>query len=59
MGYIEMQTIYYFHDRDIPLYALYIYGKSERADLTAEQRKVATAFAAAIKSARKHREQAG
>jgi hypothetical protein len=48
-----VRVIYYFHDRDIPLYALYIYGKNERADLTAEQRKSAAAFAAAIKAARK------
>lgn len=46
-----VRVIYYFHDRDMPLYALYIYGKNERADLTAEQRKAATAFAAAIKAA--------
>jgi hypothetical protein len=48
-----VRVIYYFHDRDVPLYALYIYGKNERADLTAEQRKSAAAFAAAIKAARK------
>ena len=50
--------IYYYHDRDLPLYALYIYGKNERADLTPEQRKAATAFAAAIKAASKRHEQA-
>lgn len=54
-----VRAVYYFHDHDIPLYALYIYGKNERADLTAEQRKAATAFAAAIKAARKRDEQAG
>jgi hypothetical protein len=48
-----VRVIYYFHDRDVPLYALYIYGRNERADLTAEQRKSAAAFAAAIKLARK------
>jgi hypothetical protein len=48
-----VRVIYYFYDRDVPLYALYLYGKNERADLTAEQRKSATDFAAAIKAARK------
>ena len=50
-----VRVVYYFHDRDLPLYALYIYGKNERADLTAEQRKLATAFAASIKSARRRK----
>ena len=45
--------IYYVYDLDMPIYALLIYGKNERADLTAEQRKSAAAFAAAIKAARK------
>jgi hypothetical protein len=54
-----VRVIYYFHDPCLPLYALYIYSKNERADLTPEQRKAATAFAAAIKSARKRHEQAG
>jgi hypothetical protein len=48
-----VRVIYYFHDREYPLYALYIYGKNERADLTAEQRKSATAFATAIKATRR------
>lgn len=48
-----VRVIYYFYDRAIPLYALLIYGKNERADLTAEQRKSVTAFAAAIKAARR------
>jgi hypothetical protein len=45
-----VRVIYYFYDRDVPLFALYIYGKSDQADLTPEQRKAATAFAAAIKA---------
>jgi hypothetical protein len=37
----------------MPIYALLIYAKNERADLTPEQRKSVSAFAAAIKSLRK------
>lgn len=50
-----VRVIYYFHDRDLPIYALLIYGKNEHADLTPEQRKVVSEFAAAIKAARKHK----
>lgn len=49
-----VRVIYYFYDHDIPIYALLIYGKNERADLSGEQRKAVTAFAAAIKATRKH-----
>jgi len=48
-----VRVIYYFYDCDVPLFALNIYGKSDQADLTPEQRKAATAFAAAIKAARR------
>ena len=37
------------------IYALLVYGKNERADLTAEQRRAVAAFAAAIKATRKRR----
>jgi hypothetical protein len=50
-----VRVIYYFYDRDMPIYALLIYGKNERADLTPEQRKSVASFAAAIKSSRKRR----
>jgi mRNA-degrading endonuclease RelE of RelBE toxin-antitoxin system len=50
-----VRVIYYFHDQDLPVYALLIYGKNERADLTAEQRKSVAVFAAAIKVARKRK----
>jgi hypothetical protein len=49
------RVIYYFYDQEIPIYALLIYGKNERADLTAEQRKMVTAFATAIKATRKRK----
>jgi mRNA-degrading endonuclease RelE of RelBE toxin-antitoxin system len=50
-----VRVIYYFYDQDIPIYALLVYGKNERADLTSEQRRIVAAFAAAIKTARKNR----
>jgi hypothetical protein len=48
-------VIYYVYDESIPVYALLIYGKSERADLTADERKAAAAFALQIKAAAKSR----
>jgi hypothetical protein len=53
-----VRVIYYFYDQDMPIYALLVYGKNERADLTAEQRKAVAAFAAAIKATRNGNEQA-
>ena len=50
-----VRVVYYFYDREMPVYALLLYGKNERADLTPEQRKSATALAAAIKATRKCR----
>jgi mRNA-degrading endonuclease RelE of RelBE toxin-antitoxin system len=47
--------VIYFYDQDMPIYALLVYGKNERADLTAEQRKAVAAFAAAIKATRKRK----
>jgi hypothetical protein len=48
-----VRVIYYFYDQDIPIYALLIYGKNERADLTPDQRKAVASFAQAIKASRK------
>ena len=50
-----VRVIYYFYDRKIPIYALLIYGKNERADLSPEQRKTVSDFAAAIKASRKRK----
>lgn len=47
--------IYYFYHQDMPIYALLIYGKIERADLTPEQRKTVSAFVMAIKTSRKRK----
>jgi hypothetical protein len=48
-----VRVIYYFHDLDMPVYALLLYGKNERADLTPDERKSVAAFAAAIKATRR------
>jgi hypothetical protein len=50
-----VRVIYYFYDEEMPVYALLVYGKNERANLTAEQRRLVAAFAAAIKSTRKRK----
>lgn len=31
-----VRVIYYFYDRNTAIYALLVYGKNERADMTAE-----------------------
>ena len=33
------RVIYYFHSEKMPLYLLTVYGKSEKADLSPEQRR--------------------
>jgi hypothetical protein len=48
-----VRVIYYLYDANLPIYALLVYGKNERADLSPEQRKAVSAFAAAIKAQRK------
>jgi hypothetical protein len=50
-----VRVIYYFYDEDVPIYALLIYAKNERSDLTPDERKKAAVFAEAIKAARKNR----
>jgi hypothetical protein len=50
-----VRVIYYFYDEEMPIYALLIYGKNERADLTPEQRKSVRTFATAIKALRKRK----
>src|SRR5580658_508396 len=45
------RAVYYFYDEAAPIYAVYAYGKNQRADLSAEQRKAASRFIAEIKLA--------
>jgi hypothetical protein len=49
------RVIYYFFDQETPLYAIFVYGKGEQADLSPDQAKAVAAFAAGIKTAAKAR----
>lgn len=48
-----VRVIYYYLDDDTPLYALLIYGKAEQGNLTAAEKSVVRALAAAIKKGRR------
>lgn len=48
-----VRAIYYFYDEQTPLYAIFLYGKNEQADLTSSQKKEVAALAATIKIAAK------
>jgi hypothetical protein len=50
-----VRVVYYFFDEVNPLYAIFLYGKHEQADLTPQQKREVTGFAAAIKAAAKER----
>lgn len=50
-----VRTIYYFAGADMPVYALLLYGKNERADLSSRQRDELAALAAEIKASWKRR----
>lgn len=50
-----VRVIYYFYDEEMPIYALLIYAKNERADLTPDERRAVAAFASSIKATRKRR----
>ncbi len=45
------RVIYYHLDQDSPLYALLVYAKSARTDLTPEERRTVANLAASIKAA--------
>lgn len=48
-----VRVIYYYFDGDNPLYAIFVYGKGEQANMTPEQTKSVAGFAAGIKAAAK------
>jgi hypothetical protein len=50
-----VRAIYYYFDEENPLYAIFLYGKNEQANLTPKQKREVTAFAATIKAAAKVR----
>lgn len=49
------RVIYYFLDDAMPLYALLVYAKNAKTDLTTQDKKVAADFVKAIKAERKQR----
>jgi hypothetical protein len=50
-----VRVIYYFFDEVNPLYAIFLYGKQEQANLTPQQKREVADFAATIKAAAKLR----
>lgn len=46
-----VRVIYYYFDEANPIYAIFIYGKGEQANLTADQTRAVADFAARIKAA--------
>jgi hypothetical protein len=46
-------VIYYYYDETVPLYALLVYPKNAKTDLTQEDKKAASAFVDAINATRK------
>ena len=50
-----VRVIYYFFDEENPLYAIFLYGKNEQANLTPKQKREVSAFAATLKAAAKVR----
>lgn len=47
------RVIYYFHDRAMPLYLLTVYAKSERDDLSADDRRAFAVLARRLVAAHK------
>ena len=45
-----VRVIYYWYSDDAPLYALLVYGKNEKTNLTADETKAVAALAKAIKA---------
>ena len=49
------RVVYYFFNETVPIYALSVYGKGQRTDLTPDDRKAATAFVTAMKATLRRR----
>lgn len=47
------RVIYYWYSEDAPIYALAVYGKGEKLDLTPNELSAVRAFAKAIKAAQR------
>ena len=46
-----LRVIYYFLDRTMPIYALLIFAKTAKTDMTQEEKRMASALAKALKAA--------
>tara|TARA_R110002110_G_scaffold46619_1_gene140739 strand:+ start:562 stop:909 length:348 start_codon:yes stop_codon:yes gene_type:complete len=51
-----VRVIYYFYTDAMPLYALLIYGKNEKANLSADEKKAVSKLAASLKASAKAKE---
>ena len=47
------RVIYFYFDDEMPLYALLVYGKAAKTDLTAQEKRSATMLVEALKAQRK------
>ena len=50
------RVIYYFLDEDMPIYALLVYPKVTKTDLTPEEKRTVRALAAELKDARQRKQ---
>lgn len=50
-----VRVVYYFFDEENPLYAIFLFGKNEQADLTPDQKREVASLAATLKAAAKVR----
>jgi hypothetical protein len=48
-----VRAIYYYYDEENPLYAIFLYGKNEQANLTPEQKREVAALAQTLKATAK------
>ena len=47
------RVIYYYLDETVPLYALLVYPKNAKADMTPDEKRAASALVAALKASRR------
>jgi hypothetical protein len=45
-----VRAIYYFYDRENPVFAIFLYAKNEQIEMTPEQKRYVTAFADSIRA---------
>ena len=50
------RVIYYYLDENIPLYALLVYPKNAKSDMTPDEKRIVSALVEALKAARRTRQ---